>query len=245
MKLTVVGFWGGFPGKDEATSGYLLEADGFSLLLDCGSGVLSKLQHFTEIENLDALWLSHYHHDHIADLGPLYFARLIKGQLQDKKGPFPIYGHTLDQEGFQLLTNEEVTKGVAYEGTDTLTIGPFQLTFVKTIHPAPCYAARITYNEKVIVYTADTAIFPELYSFAEGADLLIAECSLYEGQDGAAFGHMTSAEVAELAEKAKVKDVLLTHLPHYGDHQELLQRVKQQHKGGQVSLAETGWKWEG
>ena len=44
MKMTVVGFWGGFPEAGEATSGYLFEHDGFLLLVDCGSGVLAQLQ---------------------------------------------------------------------------------------------------------------------------------------------------------------------------------------------------------
>ena len=44
MKLTIIGFWGGYPKKNGASSGYLLEHDGFNLLIDCGSGVLAKMQ---------------------------------------------------------------------------------------------------------------------------------------------------------------------------------------------------------
>lgn len=41
MKVTVIGCWGGYPAAKEASSGYLLEHDGYKILMDCGSGVLS------------------------------------------------------------------------------------------------------------------------------------------------------------------------------------------------------------
>ncbi|MGG5833061.1 MBL fold metallo-hydrolase, partial [Bacillus pumilus] len=63
-------------------------------LVDCGSGVLSKLQQYIDIEELDAVLLSHYHHDHIADIGPLQYAKLVGYHLGKSSGPLPIYGHT-------------------------------------------------------------------------------------------------------------------------------------------------------
>ena len=51
MQVTIIGHWGGYPKVDEASSGYLVEHEGFQLLLDCGSGVLSKLQKFISTRN--------------------------------------------------------------------------------------------------------------------------------------------------------------------------------------------------
>ncbi len=44
MKLTVLGCAGSFPAPDSACSSYQLEADGFRLLIDFGTGSLSALQ---------------------------------------------------------------------------------------------------------------------------------------------------------------------------------------------------------
>ena len=44
MRLTVVGCAGSFPGPDSAASCYLLEADGFRLVVDFGNGALGALQ---------------------------------------------------------------------------------------------------------------------------------------------------------------------------------------------------------
>lgn len=104
MKMTVLGFWGGFPEKNEATSGYLFESDTFSLVVDFGSGVLAQLQNYKQINDIDAVILSHYHHDHKADIGVLQYARLIQGANGLSMNELPIYGHTFDQAEFDSLT---------------------------------------------------------------------------------------------------------------------------------------------
>lgn len=243
MKLTVVGFWGGFPGKGEATSGYLLEEAGFKLLIDCGSGVISQLQHYVNPEELDAVILSHYHNDHVCDIGALQYARLIKGFLGEKLSPLPIYGHTENKEGFTKLTYEKVTTGMPYLPSEPITIGPFTISFLKTKHPVPCYAMNIKTNQGTIVYTADTAYLEGFIPFSKDADLLICECNLYKGMDGSSAGHMTSTDAGRLAQEANVKQLLLTHLPHFGNHQELISQANELYSG-RVDLAKSGFTWE-
>ena len=68
IQLTVIGFWGAYPGPGEATSGYLLQSEGFNLLVECGSAVLSRLPGHVEPDALDAVLISHYHADHVADI---------------------------------------------------------------------------------------------------------------------------------------------------------------------------------
>ena len=75
----------------------------YSVLIDCGSAVLSKLQLFLPVEELDAVILSHYHHDHIADVGPLQFAKLVGSFLGKGADALPIYGHPFDEEQFSNL----------------------------------------------------------------------------------------------------------------------------------------------
>ena len=100
MQVTIIGHWGGYPKVDEASSGYLIEHEGFQILLDCGSGVLSKLQKFIQPEMLNGVILSHYHPDHIADIGVLQHARLIRGLLGKKMECLPIYGHSSNKQEF-------------------------------------------------------------------------------------------------------------------------------------------------
>lgn len=243
MKLTIVGFWGGYPKANEASTGYLLEHKGFQLLIDCGSGVLSKLQNFIEPEKLDAVIISHYHADHIADIGVLQHARLIQGFLGKNMNRLPIYGHQLDDAEFAKLTYKNITEGIAYDPQKTLSVGPFTIQFLRTDHPAPCFAMRMEADGKSMVYTGDTSFKDEFISFAKDTDLLLAECNFYSGQDGKNAGHMNSTDVGKLAQSANVKQVILTHLPHYGELSNLSKEAAGLYSGP-ISLAEYGKTFE-
>lgn len=239
MKWTVVGYWGGYPGTKEATSGYLLEHDGFRLLVDCGSGVLAQLQSFVQIRDIDAVILSHYHHDHVADVGPLQFARLVESMTNGELPELPIYGHTFDEDGFNRL-DHEYTKGLAYQPYQKLNVGPFSITFMKTEHPVPCYAMRFEAEDESIVYTADSSYLSEFIQFAKDTDLFVSECNFYADQDGSKAGHMNSIDAANVAKEAGVGELLLTHLPHYGNHSDLVKQAGEVFSGN-VGLASTGW----
>lgn len=231
MKLTIIGFWGGYPKQNSASSGYLLEHEGFQLLVDCGSGVLSKLQNILKPEDLDAVILSHYHPDHIADIGVLQHARLIQGFLGKSVPTLPIYGHQFNREEFAKLTYKKITKGVKYDPNQVLSVGPFQISFLKTDHSVPCYAMRIEEGGKVLVYTADTSFKEEFISFSHGADVLLCECNLYGHQNGKSAGHMNSFDAGKLARSAACGQLILTHLPHYGNIADLKTEASREFTG--------------
>lgn len=237
MKLTIIGFWGGYPKQNGASSGYLLEHEGFKLLMDCGSGVLAKMQNIVEPEELDALLISHYHPDHIADIGVLQHARLIQGFLGKSFPTLPIYGPSYDQTEFAKLTYKEITKGMAYSPNEVLTVGPFQVSFLKTDHPVPCYAMRIEVNGKSLVYTGDSSFKEEFIEFGKDADLLLCECNFYQHQNGKSAGHMNSMDAGGFAARAGVKQLILTHLPHYGDLSKLISEASSEYTGI-IKLAE-------
>lgn len=242
MKVTVIGCWGGYPAPGGATSAYLVEKDGFRLLLDMGSGALSKLQSYIHVMDIDAVILSHYHHDHIADIGVLQFAWLVQSYIQKPEEALPIYGHTEDAGEFRALTHKW-TKGVAYDPADPLELGPFTITFLKTVHPVPCFGMRITDGASTIVYTADTAFQEDWVPFAENADFLIADCNFYADQNGGDAGHMNSEDAARLARDAHVKTLLLSHLPQYGDRRQLVREASAAFSGN-IELAVEGFVWE-
>ena len=77
MRLTIIGCSGSFPGPDSPASSYLLEADGFRLLLDLGSGAIGALQRHVGLYDIDAVCLSHHHSDHCLDMSCLAVARTI------------------------------------------------------------------------------------------------------------------------------------------------------------------------
>ncbi|PKR78298.1 hypothetical protein CEY16_00635 [Halalkalibacillus sediminis] len=242
MKITTIGFWGAYPGQDSATSCYLIEQDNFRLVIDLGSGALSKLQKYTDIPSINAVVISHFHNDHIADVGAFQYACFVQQQLGNLSRSVPIYAGKDEAENFASL-NHEATEAVPIPKNQAFTVGPFKIETTMTEHPRPCYALKISNQDRTIVYTADTAYFDELVDFSREANLLIAECSFYKGMDGSGPGHMTSEECGTLASSANVGSMWLTHLPHFGDHQQLLQEAKEVYTG-LVKLTSEGQTWE-
>ncbi|MHA6250921.1 MBL fold metallo-hydrolase [Oceanobacillus sp. CAU 1775] len=238
MKLTVVGIWGGFPKSDGACSGYLLEHEGFRLLIDCGSGVAMNLQKHIELHEVDHVIISHYHYDHVSDLGALMFGRLVQTQLGKTNQKLSIYG-PMDKDKEREITSIPNSTFESFDEASTLNIGPFQISFIKNIHSVETYGMKIIGGDKSLVYTADTSFMEEYIDFAMHVDLLIAESSFYEGMDGKVAGHMNAEEVGVLAKKAEVKKTMLTHLPHFGELEELVESARRQ--GNQeVFLAKPG-----
>lgn len=75
MRLTIIGCSGSFPGPDSPSSCYLLEAEGFRMLLDFGNGALGALQRHLGLYDVDAICLSHLHADHCLDMCPYHVVR--------------------------------------------------------------------------------------------------------------------------------------------------------------------------
>lgn len=239
MKVTVLGYYGGYPTATDGTTGFLIEEQDYALLLDCGSGVLKVLQEQLDPLQLDAVILSHYHQDHIADVGVLqYYWQLRQGQR--KEALLPIYGHTEDPLNFGSLTWPTATTGQAYDPDDTLQLGPLTISFCRTIHPVPTFAMRIMNQAgKVLVFTADTRYFSELADFAQNADLLITDTNFDSTKTGKMW-HMTAAQSGQLAVQAQARQLLLSHLPQQIEQQKILAEATQQAKGIPIQLASTG-----
>lgn len=238
MKLTVLGCLGAYPYEGQGTTSYLLQSDGFNLLLDAGSSTLVELEKELNPLDLDAVILTHYHHDHIADLGVLqYYWQLYP--TQTPKPILPIYGHTEDTFHFDDLTMEGVTEGHAYFEAEELKIGPFLVTFMKTIHPVPCYAMRFVEEKtgSVFVFTGDSGYLESFNQFAKEADLFLADTYLFDGNEHHK-AHFTAGEAGTFAKNAEVKKLVLTHLPQHGDLEELRQQAAATSAGIPVELAQ-------
>ena len=241
MKLTVIGWWGAYPGPNGASSGYLIEEGEESLLLDCGSGVLSKLYEYTDLNSINNVVLSHYHADHVADIGCLQYASKVQMSLGERKEPVSIYGHTLSGF-FNSLSFEDSAIGKPFEEGISLAIGPFILSFQGTPHPAPAFAVRIDSAGTSLGYTGDTGWDDSLVDFFIDVDLLLCESSLHNKFKGRIEGHLTAGEAGRLACKTGAGELILTHLPHFGDHRALITEAAEEYSG-KIRLAESGLTW--
>lgn len=265
FRVRVLGYWGAYPEAGEATAGYLVETDRERVLVDCGSGVLSKLFLSYSIKDLTAVIVSHHHYDHAADLGVLYHRLLLARLTGERKDPLPIYAPDLSGRLRQDLDSEPLVNFYVVSDGDVVEIDSgkdqdqgqgLKVEFYRTVHPAPCYSLRMTYNEhdrsgddlaqsvKTFAYSADSSMCDSLFKIAVDADLFLCEASMYEEQvaDAQRAGHCTSAQVGALAAAVGVKRLALTHFPHYGDLAVLRSQAERAY-GQSVEMASADAVW--
>lgn len=243
MELAVVGCAGGVGRAGEACSGYLLREGPTRVLLDCGAGVASKLQRVCPLEELDDVVVSHWHPDHASDAGVLVHGRIIQRLLGQTERTLRFYAPASSPDLERVGRAEDGCASQAVHPGQRLAIGDLDIEFLRTRHPVECLAMRVAsrLSGATLAYTADGALTCELAEFCRGADVLLAECSLYPGVSGEGPGHMNADDVARLAELARPGMLVLTHLPFYGRREDLLEHVAQRW-GGEVALAREGMR---
>ena len=215
MRLTVLGCAGSFPGPESACSAYLVEADGFRLLLDFGAGSLSAVQRYATLHGIDAILLTHLHCDHMLDAcNYVVVRRYAPGAPYP---PLPVYApsgapdriaaaYSLDAAPVDdVYTFYSLQPG-------TFPIGPFTVTVDRVNHPVETYGVRLEHDGAVLAYSSDTAPCDALVRLAQGADLFLCEASYLDGVDNPPGLHLTGREAGEAATKSGVGRLLLTHL---------------------------------
>ena len=238
MKLHLLGVNGPFPESSGATSGYLLQADSALIQLDMGSGVLARLTALTAPETVDALFLSHWHFDHAADL-PVLMYRLQAMGFGEGGPQLKVYAPADESSALRKI----VAAAPCFRLTDVapgdaFSVGSCEIRIGEARHPVPAVSFRIEESGKAFGYTGDTNTLPSLAGFFRNVDLLLAD-GLFPAADWAEGKPHLSAELAaSLAAEAGAGALVLTHLnPVYPP--EILLREARQHYP-RVLLASAG-----
>ncbi len=215
VSLTVLGCAGTYPGAARACSSYLVQCQGYRLLLDCGNGSLCNLQQRVGLSDIDAVIVSHLHHDHVADIIGLYYGLRLH---PDGPRSVPVHGPagTFDHLARLIDDRENFARhcrfSVAAAG-DLLELGPFRVTLFEAAHPVETLASRIEVDGRVLAYSGDSGPTPQLSLAARDADLFLADATWLERNKPPLPNlHMTGAEAGAQAADAGTARLLLTHL---------------------------------
>jgi len=214
VRLTVLGSCGAWPEAGQACSGFLVEHDGFRLLLDLGYAVVPRLLEHVAAGQIDAVFISHGHPDHCADLNPLLRARVLGG---DALPPLAVYAPpgaldavlALDRPGMldDGYVRHELTIGSG------LDIGPFHARTRLLPHSRPNAGVRLTAAGQVLAYTGDTGPSGGVADLAREAGLLLAEASFVDQVPEDLADSLSSASLqGRQAAAAGAGRLLLTHL---------------------------------
>lgn len=249
FELVVCGSSGTHPGPGRNCSGYLLRTPGAKVMVDCGNGSTSVLQQEVAFEELDAVVITHRHHDHWADLVGLYYALRFHPD-----GPREIDVHapagTRDFVA-QLLSDdaaaifEQVCRFHDATPGGHVTIGDLDLTFADSEHVVPTVAVRAEHGGAVLAYSSDSSGGPALVEIARGADLFLCEASWLGHPDEWPQGvHLTARGAGEHGRIAEVDHLLLTHMWPTNDRDRALDEAREAYGDGPLDLAEDGQIWQ-
>jgi ribonuclease BN (tRNA processing enzyme) len=244
VRLTIIGCSGSFPGPDSPASCYLLEAEGFRLLLDLGSGAIGVLQRHVGLYDIDAVCLSHLHADHCLDLCAYYVARTFHPDGPRPRIPVYAPAGTASRmaQAYGLAEPPGMTGAFEFAtlAPGTRQIGPFRVTTAHMNHPVETFGYRLEHGGRAIAYSADTGESAALTGLARGADLMLCEASLLDGPDLSADLHLTARQAAQHAAQAGAGQLVLTHLVPWNDQARTLVEASEVPLAGPVSLAASG-----
>ena len=207
MRLHLLGVNGPYPASGGATSGYLLEAGGRMLQFDFGTGVLARLTSVFPPEDLDAVFLSHWHFDHTSDLLPLIYRLQAAGKV------LTVYAPADDSSALRkIIADASCFELVTIASGQKIPLGDVLVTTGPARHPVPGVGFRVEAEGKAWGYTGDTNTMAELADFYRDCDLLLAD-GLFPADDWTeSRPHLSAALAARLAKDAGARRLILTHL---------------------------------
>lgn len=261
MELTLLGT--GCPQVDVDRFGpaSLVRHGGFTFLVDCGSGVTQRLLAAgSSGADIDALFLTHLHSDHIVDL----FQLILSSWHQGRDRPQHIFGPPGTRafcDGLMALWRRELDQRITHEQRpstralelDVTEFGPGEIwtdagvrvhAFEVDHRPVQhAYGFRFEADGLRLAFSGDTTVCPGLVEGARDADVLVHECFIHgtmratgnrsvSGVRNVAGYHTLSSEVGKVATRAGARCLVLNHfVPVKFDEAALHAEVRRDYAG--------------
>jgi len=242
VELVILGSGSAEARAERGQAGYVVRDGTTQLAVDFGAGTLDRMiRAGLRPASSTALALTHVHPDHVTDLVAVLFE--TKHTAGPRTEPLVIYGPPAFTAVFDHLMAafgqwcQGETYGVVPREVerDRIQVGSLVVETFPVRHSIPAIGFRISNPAgRTLVLTGDTGWDEDLVSNARGADLLVADASVVEG-DGES--HLDLPRVARLAREAGVPRLVLTHLSRSVDAVDALAVVRRSY-GGEASKAE-------
>ncbi len=247
MRVTVLGKSPSWQDAGGACSGYLVQDEQTSALVDCGSGVFAKLRTVCNYLTVDAVVVSHMHADHFLDLIPFGCA-LIYGPRADGHQPLLLLppGGTA---ALQMLAcgggHDDLMDGAfaisEYDPAEHVLVGSLSFAFTPVPHFIATNAVQVRSSEGDGSFTfgADHRATDALDAFAAGTDLLMLEATLAQSDPRTSLGHMTASEAGVVATQCGARRLVLTHISDERDCDAAVAEAQRTYSGP-VEIAQEG-----
>lgn len=252
--LQVLGSGTSVPHPERSSSAYWVETPGGRLLLDCGPSAAHRMaQEKLSWPELDAIWISHFHLDHVGGLAPFLFSIKHAPETQKRTKALRIFGpnglHKLVEafdsaNGYGLLKQKFPVEIVEVEVLEKFQVlADLEGVAMKTPHTPESHAIRLAAADGgTLVYSGDTGYDVRLSALARKADLFLLECSFVRNKP--VEKHLELAEAIDLIRRAESKTAILTHLYPEWDDADLKELLAEYSAKSKIVQASDGMRLE-
>ncbi|HZO92074.1 MAG TPA: MBL fold metallo-hydrolase [Chthonomonadaceae bacterium] len=200
----------------------VLEADGQRLLIDCGHTVPGRLQQMgLSLRDMDAVFISHLHGDHIYGLEEWGFRSYLQWKIKPRLliaenllHPIwrNVFSGTMAQVCDQSCHLRDYFTVLPLQIDQPLTLGPWTLAAhpVRHVPHAPCYGLKVRAEGVSLGFTCDSLADADPW-FYEDTELVFHDCSFAPYFPETIHAHFEQLLTYPEAFRAK------TYLVHYDD----------------------------
>lgn len=240
LKVTMLGTGSPWPDKERSGPSQLLWMDDVPVLIDCGEKTTHQLiRAGIEVKSIDYLFVTHLHADHILGYGQFLLGRWFgtrekltvigpKGTKEFHESILKMYKDDID---YKLSLGRPPSGLLDTEVIEIESCGevdmnfPIRVSTAQMDHSILTYAYRFDSVSQSIVFSGDTAPTEKLVDLATDADILVQDCCLAPNAiytespseerkriwKELQKEHCDPIQSGEIASKANVKQLVLTH----------------------------------
>jgi len=232
IAVTILGSGTCVPSLARSASAVLMETGQKRLLFDIGPGTMRRLlETGVNIQDIDCVFISHFHPDHTGELASFLFATKYPDASSRKKplvlcgGPgFKSFYRALSEVYRGWLDLPDILDIREIDGEDpekpAVSFGEFSVSAARVAHRPESIAFRVETPHGIsAVFSGDTAYSENLVRLARQADMLICEAALPD--DMKVPGHMTPSLAGKTATEAGVGSLVLSHFYPACDHADM------------------------
>jgi ribonuclease Z len=249
MRVTLLGTGTPFPSAERFGSAILVQVAGKKLLFDCGRGVVTRLaQVGVSPKDIDGLFLTHLHSDHVVGIPDLW----LTGWFLGRSEPLRIWGpqgtssmaeHLAQAFAFDIHIRQAgpdplPAKGVEIsakeiEQAEIFNDGPTRVSAFVVDHGTvkPAFGYRVESAGHSVVISGDTKFCQNLVDFARGADCLVHTAWLSDSKNPTPPSERSIASAEDAGRVFAIAKPNLGVVYHYKDEEGLWGAIRKEYKG--------------
>ena len=248
-RITLLGTSATLAGRDNDSIYLLVASEEGNTLIDCGGSPPHKIARAgASLGQVQGVLLTHDHADHLYGLPLLVQALILLEQAGNWSGELVIWGlqETLETsmallECFRLADRIPICfrKLPNKAGYVALETAELRITTAPVRHSRPTVGVRLEGKRsgRTLAYSSDTGPCDQVIKLAAGVDVLLHEATVLKEEKG----HSTPYQAGEVAEAAKVGELVLVHIDPAQDQAILISEANKAFSG--PVIVGRDWMW--